>query len=181
MDSLFISLLKNRNKYFARCLNEDYMVDNVSSFFSFLFLKEFLFIFIVSIFSLLQTIKLRMCGSKSYPRDVNPYSTCGGISEYIFRYTTPSDSRERRVTVSIFWDISPTALLNSLNRRLSILPKISTINMDHLFPMPFKMDLTGQSLFNLSSVFIVIFSLFLYGGKRYFMERSTSFTKRTIV
>ena len=95
-------------------------------------------------------MRLLICGIRLSPSSVSEYSTFGGISGYIFRLISLSDSRLLNVSVSTFGDMSGIVFPMVLNRVFPFSERTHNIRSDH-FPEKCDMTfLTGQD-----SVYVV--------------------------
>ena len=125
-----------------------------------------------------------MCGRREWVRGVSAYSTLGGTSGYTVRVTYPSSSSVRRVTVSIFCDMSGMSRCNSLKRMadLPVLLSVYITKSDHLSQSFDKMLRIGQSGNTASSIIVLSIiqcvsnysikvSRFLKSGKKLFFKK----------
>lgn len=117
----------------------------------------FRLLIIVAMFSLAQPISASIWGSRVCVHGVNAYSTRGGTSGYTVRVTYPSSSSVRRVTVSIFCDMSGISRCNSL-KRIGPPPALSRVYMtksDHLSHSRASIFRIGQSGNSASSIVVL--------------------------
>lgn len=109
---------------------------------------------ISSLFFKAHAVNASTCGSNDRARDVNAYSTLGGISGKTVRVTYPSSSNVRSVTVSIFCEMSGIARCNSL-KRIGFTLALSNVYItksDHLSHNLAKTFRIGQSGKTASSI-----------------------------
>lgn len=117
----------------------------------------FRLLIIVAMFSLAQPISASIWGSRECVHGVNAYSTRGGTSGYTVRVTYPSSSSVRKVTVSIFCDMSGISRCSSL-KRIGPPPALSRVYMtksDHLSHSRASMFRIGQSGNSASSIVVL--------------------------
>lgn len=117
----------------------------------------FRLLIIVAMFSLAQPISASIWGSRECVHGVNAYSTRGGTSGYTVRVTYPSSSSVRKVTVSIFCDMSGISRCNSLKRigPPPVLFRVYMTRRDHLSHNRASIFRIGQSGNSASSIVVL--------------------------
>ena len=117
----------------------------------------FRLLIIVAMFSLAQPISASIWGSRECVHGVNAYSTRGGTSGYTVRVTYPSSSSVRKVTVSIFCDMSGISRCNSLKRigPPPVLFRVYMTKRDHLSHNRASIFRIGQSGNSASSIVVL--------------------------
>ncbi len=114
---------------------------------------------IASLFSKAHAVNASTCGSNDRARDVNAYSTLGGISGKTVRVTYPSSSNVRSVTVSIFCEMSGIARCNSLkthwiHTRLSNVYITKSDHLSHNLAKTFRIGQSGKTASSITTLSI---------------------------